>query len=390
MKIAIIFDGLGYGGIERVGIDYIKIMKNLGHEVDAYNLNLNYNEMRTELTNICSLKEYKFSPKICPELYTYGVKKWWWGKYAYPIINILLRINLLFKKMIFRIKSDEYDLVIAFAGHINDLTFVANNFLKTNKKMCWLHGSLAEYLLICSGYGDLYRKIKNLCVLSNYADYSALNGNKFLNNLKINKIYNPTYIKGKKLNQQVIDKLNTEYGKFILMVGRFTRQKDQITVVKAMKILKEKYKCNRKLLLVGDGEERNKIEKCVKELNLEDTVVFMGARSDVENFYSAASVFVHSSPSEGLPTVLLEAMTYELPIVATNSLPGVPEILENNTFGLICKVGDEIKMAEQIYELLQDKELYCKFQKKGSERIKSFSPEVITQQLKKILDDLID
>lgn len=389
MKIAVVFDGIGFGGIERVGIDYIKIMSNLGYEVDAYNLNPTSNEMEIELKEYCKVINHSFPHKLCPELYSYGVKKWWWGMYAYPIVNIGLTILLTIRRIFKKHRSKNYDVAIAFSGHFNDLTFVVGEFVKAEKKLCWLHGSLAEYLLIAHGFGNLYKKIKNLNSLSDYMQDSALIGNKYLMQLNINKIYNPVAILEKKVDKKVTDELKSKYGEFFLMVGRFTKQKDQLTVIKSMKIIKEKYGLNNKMLFVGDGDERVNAEILVVELGLEESVIFIGSRMDVQNFYSAAKLFIHSSPAEGLPTVLLEAMSFGLPIVATNSLPGVEEILQQNKYGLICPVGKEENMAESIYKLSTDEKLYDHYVKQGYVRIKDFQPDIIGKQLQKILDTLI-
>lgn len=389
MKIAVVFDGLGFGGIERVGIDYIRIMKDLGYEIDVYNLNPKYNQLEKELINICNIKYSNFSHKLCPELYSFGVKKWWWGKYIYPLISIILYIFLEIRKIYKKNYKIKYDIAIAFSGHINDLTFVAYNFIRADKKLCWLHGGLAEYLLICSGFGVLYRKIKNLCVLSKYGQEIALNGNKFLESLNIHQIYNPTYIQDKALNKEKIQELKNKYGNFLLMVGRFTKQKDQITVIKAIKVLKDEYGLEKKIVFIGDGEEKKKIKKLVKGMNLEEIVIFEGEKLDVQNYYKAAYLFIHSSPLEGLPTVLLEAMSYGLPIVATNSLPGVPEILKNNKYGLICEVGNEIEMAQQIYRLILDNELYDYYHKQSKIRIEDFQPTIISLKLKEIFKNLL-
>ena len=357
MKIAIVFDGLGFGGIERVGIEYIKIMRQLGHDVDVYNINPIYNEMEKELLELldkCQVMHHHFPHKLCPELYSYGVKKWWWGKFAYPIIYVGLSILLEIRKIFKKHRNKQYDLAIAFSGHINDLTFVANGFIRADKKMCWLHGSLAEYLLISHGFGTFYKKIKNLNTLSEWMQDAAIFGNKFLTGLNINKIYNPVSICSKKVDESFVNELKRKYGEFFLMVGRFTKQKDQITVIKAMKVLKDKYKINNKILFVGDGEERIKAENTAADLGMTESVEFIGSRQDVQNFYSAAKLFIHSSPAEGLPTVLLEAMSFGLPIVATNSLPGVEEILHQNKYGLICPVGKEDDMAESIYKIITD------------------------------------
>lgn len=389
MKIAVIFDGLGFGGIERVGIDYIKVMKQLGNDIDVYNLTPGANEMIKELPDGCKVINHRFSHKLCPELYSYGVKKWWWGKFAYPIIHSALSVLIQIKKIFEKYRSKNYDLAIAFSGHFNDLTFVSSGFVKAEKKMCWLHGSLAEYLLIAHGYGTLYRKIKNLNTLSDWMQDAAIFGNKFLLSLNINKIYNPISICDKKVDSNYVEELRRKYGDFFLMVGRFTKQKDQITVIKAMKVLSDKYEINNNLIFVGDGEERVKAEKIVSDLGMKENVVFMGSRNDVQNFYSAAKLFIHSSPAEGLPTVLLEAMSFGLPIVSTNSLPGVQEILHQNEYGLVCEIGKEENMAESIYRLIIDEQLYKHYVKQGYKRVKDFQPHIIAEQLQEIFNNLL-
>ena len=122
MKTAIIFDGLGFGGIERVGIDYSNMALELGYEVDVYNLNPSANGMVNLLSDKINYYPIRFSRKVCPELYSYGIQKWWWGKYAYALISFPLSLVQRIKKLF--IKRRKYDVAIAIAGHINDLSFV--------------------------------------------------------------------------------------------------------------------------------------------------------------------------------------------------------------------------------------------------------------------------
>ena len=164
MKIGIIFDGLKIGGIERIGINYIKLLLEIGHEVDVFNLNSSFCEMEQEIPLQCKIFHWKFPRILSPELYSKLVKKSVGFKVIYPLIYIGVSIVNLFYKGIFRMKETfrkQYDVVIAFSGHYNDLTFVSSNFLRCKKKMCWLHGALYGYALISDGYLNLYNKIKN-------------------------------------------------------------------------------------------------------------------------------------------------------------------------------------------------------------------------------------
>ena len=190
------------------------------------------------------------------------------------------------------------------------------------------------------------------------------------------------------INNDLVDELKKKYGDYLLMVGRLAKDKDQATLIKAIKVLKEKYDLNKYLLLVGDGSERENLEGLVRDLYLDDNVIFIGARYDVQNFYKGAYIYVHSSPAEGLPTVLLEAMFYGLPIVSTDSIPGVREILKEDEYGIITKVGDENDLAEAIARVCNDKELRNRLVLKGEERVKDFFPQTVIAQFEDYIGDL--
>lgn len=387
MKIGIIFDGLKIGGIERIGINYIKLLLEIGHEVDVFNLNSSFCEMEQEIPLQCKIFHWKFPHILSPELYSKLVKKSVGFKVIYPLIYIGVSIVNLFYKGIFRMKETfrkQYDVVIAFSGHYNDLTFVSSNFLRCKKKMCWLHGALYGYALISDGYLNLYNKIKNLIVLVDTFQEEVLLVNKQLD-LSIQKLYNPSFIAEKSIDKEKIAKLRKKYGKFLLMIGRLDKDKDQLTLIKAIEYIRDKYDFAEKLVLVGDGERKEELEDYVISNGLEETVFFEGSQIDVQNYYSAAYLFTHSSPLEGLPTTLIEALFFNLPIVSTDSLPGVREILGNNEYGLVVPVSDAEKMGEEIYRIYSDERLYHLYATKGKEKFEEFSPEKIKDTLKNIL-----
>lgn len=388
MRIAMVFDSMLYGGIERVGISYVKIMQELGHEVDVYILDPNVEEIVDELKNICTVDIINFSRFYCPEFYWKVAKRWNWGKYIFPWCYLVLMLVMPIMKIV-KGKSKKYDISIAFSGHINDLTYVANNFVKAPKHIAWLHGALYGYYLISPGFEFLYRKIHNLVSLSSMGDIDCKTIEKY-DEKNIVKIYNPIFTKRNKLNEGKVNYLREKYGEFLLMVGRISKDKDHETVVKCMKCLTEAYGRSNKIVFVGDGILKDDIANLVRRNKLEDIVIFEGTCSDVENYYSAAKIFVHSSPLEGLPTVLLEAMVFGVPIVATDSMPGVREILGNNKYGLICEVGDYNAMAHQINLLLTDEKLYSRYANLGKKRIKDFDPAIISRQLEKYLQSVYE
>ena len=138
MKIAMVFDGLQVGGIERVGADYVKLLQQLGHKVTIFNLNPKLNDMEKEYRNECDIIPINFPRKLAPEQYTKLIKNNILGQFVYSFVYIaMLLINFLYKIIYHHrhILKQKYDLAIAFSGHYNDLTFVASGFVKCKKKM---------------------------------------------------------------------------------------------------------------------------------------------------------------------------------------------------------------------------------------------------------------
>lgn len=387
MKIAFVLDGVGTGGIERVGTRYVKLLTRLGHSVDLYNLKPQFAEMEKNYIDVNHIYHKKFSIWMMPDQYILMVKRWWWGKYLYPICYAFSTILLYAYRMTMG-RRKKYDLAIAFSGHFFDLNFITKNFVISDKKLCWLHGSLMEYLVTASTYGDQYRKIKNLCVLSEANQNSALSMNKFMTNLNINHIYNPIDVENKNINFDHVNELKRQYGDFLLMIGRFENDKDQKSIICAYKIMKDNNWCSDKLIFAGDGSTKMECIRLTEELGLQDDIVFVGNRTDVQDLYTAAKLFIHSSPAEGLPTVLLEAMKYGTPIVATRSMPGVEEILEGDTYGLQCNVADPEDIADKIRTMLDDEALRNHYIKQGNIRIQDFSYEKIRGQLNYIIESL--
>lgn len=394
MKIILVVDGMGVGGIERVCIDYTRLFLKLGYDVTVLNLNFRKNMLEKELPDNVKVLHFNFPRFMAGEQYAQLIKKNAFGRFIYPTIFVILRFLEFFIGLLYKIfDRQKYDIAIAFSGHFNDLTFVADNILRTNKKLAWLHGALYEYLLMSDGYFNLYKKIINLVCLVDDAQDEALiyNHNK---NLNINKLYNPTTISERKINLGKVNALKNKYGKFILMVSRFEYpHKDQYTVCDALRIIREVYNKNIDLVFVGSGPDEDNVKAYVKRFS--DDVIkhihFLGTQVDVQNYYEAAYLLVHASiAGEGLPTVQLEALAYQLPQVVTDSKVGPREILGDNEYGLLCKVKDPDDMAKKINLLLDNRSLYRHYEKVSKERYHDFQPNSIKMKLQEILENIME
>lgn len=386
MRIAMVFDGLGFGGIEKVGATYAQILVGAGHDVTVVNLQPAHNELACIFPAECEIVEAAF-PDVClPDHYLPMVRRWRWGKYAYPLAYLLSSGALHARKFIGSFsRTGSYDVAIAFSGHIRDLSYVAYGLVRAKKSIAWLHGSLADYMILSYSFGDLYRRIGTLCALSTEKQEYVFNACHYLRDeVEITYLPNPLPPE-KSVDDNRVSQLQSRYGQFLLMVARFGKDKDQATVIQALADLKRRYGLIIPVVFVGDGETMQQCRELAAELDVADQVHFEGARTDVDEYYEAATVGVLSSPAEGMPMVLLEAMRAGLPLVATRALPGVPQLLGNDEFGLLCAVGDSEDMADKLFAMWSDEKLRSYYREQGLRRAADFSADAIGAKLAEVL-----
>lgn len=142
----------------------------------------------------------------------------------------------------------------------------------------------------------------------------------------------------------------------ILSVARLHPVKGLEYLIRACKILKEKrnhFKC----LIVGDGEERAKLERLTEDLQLKDFVFLEGAKAheEVENYYAWAKVFVQPSLQETMGVAAMEAMAHGIPVIATD-VYGVPELIQHGGNGYLVKPKDPEGIARYLEILLSNDE----------------------------------
>lgn len=143
---------------------------------------------------------------------------------------------------------------------------------------------------------------------------------------------------------------------FVLVyVAEFIRRKNHQFVIKAAKKLHEKIP-NLKILLAGRGVLRKRMEAMVKELGIEDTVIFLGFRKDIQNVISMADIGISASRQEGLGLNLIEEALLGLPLVATEDR-GHKEIIDHDSNGFLFAQGDEDTFVRQIEQLYLNEDL---------------------------------
>jgi glycosyltransferase involved in cell wall biosynthesis len=125
--------------------------------------------------------------------------------------------------------------------------------------------------------------------------------------------------------------------------GRLRPQKDFPTLLRAFEQVRAKRPA--RLLVLGEGPERERLEALVRELRITEDVSLHGSTTNPYAYMARACAFVLSSRWEGLPTVLIEAMSCGVPVIATDCPSGPREILANGRYGKLVSVGDADGLA---------------------------------------------
>jgi len=157
--------------------------------------------------------------------------------------------------------------------------------------------------------------------------------------------------------------------KIIVHVSNFRKVKRVQDVIHVFAKVQSRIPC--KLMLIGDGPERQKMEELCREVGLCDEIRFLGKQDAVEELLAVADLFVLPSQNESFGLAALEAMACEVPVVSTN-IGGLPEVNIDGSTGYLCNVGDVDEMAEKAISILENEETHQKFREAAFEHAKTF------------------
>lgn len=149
----------------------------------------------------------------------------------------------------------------------------------------------------------------------------------------------------------------------IVMVARFSPQKDQSLLLKALAGIDKPFE----LLFVGDGSTRKQVESLTRNLGLEKQVKFLGSRSDVEQILQDTHIFVLSTNWESFGLVSVEAMRAGLPVVVSD-VGGVSEVVVEGETGFLVPKADVVAMQERLTQLIADTDLRIRMGDAGRKR----------------------
>lgn len=134
-----------------------------------------------------------------------------------------------------------------------------------------------------------------------------------------------------------------------------------------------------KLLLIGDGPERQNIEALCRDMGTCQDILFLGKLRNTEELLPLGDIFLLTSETESFGLAALEAMASAVPVISTNA-GGIPEVNEDGRTGFLSEVGDVDKMAADSLKLLKDEALHQRFKQQAREQAERFDLSFIMPQ----------
>ncbi len=173
----------------------------------------------------------------------------------------------------------------------------------------------------------------------------------------------------------------TDESPLIGCVGVLLPDKGQDSLIRALAAIRPEFP-SVKLLLVGDGPDKPRLQNLAAKLNVTDAVIFAGFVSAMESVYPALDLFAFPSRFEGLGTSLLSAMSYAIPSVAFRTC-AFPEIIEHGRSGLLAEINNDESLANSMAAILRNPEIALQIGRAARQRIdqKFSAPKMVDNML---------
>lgn len=363
-KVLFLINNLGGGGAERVLVNLVNNMEFTKFDVTV----------RT-LIDKGENKQFLSSQVNYESVFKNGFRG----------INYL---RLLPKKYIYnKVAHGIFDVIIVYLHGV--LTKIIANAPKEQKTIAYLHANMTQSPFIKSfktkdkiqncfkTYNAIISVSKS--VEDSFKEVSGLNE-------KLHVIYNTFNVK--KIIESSLESVETGIYEDnvlnIISVGKLNKVKGYDRLISVMGKIKNDG-INFNLIIVGEGAERENLEKIIQDNELENKVKLIGFHVNPYKFIDKSDLFVSSSLSEGFSSVVAESIILGIPVLTTETA-GMKEILgENNEYGIVVN-NDENSLYESLKKLLLDKELLNHYKLKANERSSFFSTEKSVKDVENLIE----
>lgn len=354
-KIGFCIDSLETGGAERLLVDIVNTL----YETKEYEIHI--------LTKLKS-NSYFFNLIKDKIKYDFLLEKKSKGFFSKTRDSIKKKIN--FKKF-----SKKVDIIIDFLD--GDFCSYIKN-IKNKKKIVWLHSSYKNLLIRKKNIDEKLQNYDKILVISDDMEKELFDLRKDLKNIyKIDNFINCLEI-DKKLKENL--KINFDFNqKYFFTACRLNEeQKDIRTLIEAFSL----YKGEEKLVIAGDGPDREMLENLCIEKNLNDKVIFLGMIDNPFPLMKNSQAFILSSKVEGFGLVLVEALYCGTKVISSDCPTGPSQILLNGEAGELFEVSNVDQLLNKL-EIIHNKE-YNKA--KIEETLKRYTRENFINNFRKVIE----
>lgn len=380
------------GGVQRVvsvlsneliktyNVDIVCVAKNVIEDRTVYNLNKDITvHIKPDLLdkNIFARIYSRFIREINSRSKIFENKK-----------NLNYLINIYYPKkhqerLIKFINSKDYDIVIGVEGYLSIILGIIAPKINP-KTIGWQHNSFDAYLKNKNRYywkqNEIFKRF--IPQLDRYVVLTNHDKEMFVKNLgiKSNVIYNP-----KSFTSNLKSSVNNQR---FLAAGRFTYQKGFDLLVESFYEF-SKHNSEWKLVLVGEGEDRDKIKSLIENYGLQDRISIEPFTNNIQKYFLNSSGLLLSSRWEGMPMIVLESMELGVPIISYK-ISSSKELIENNVDGILVNKFDTKEFAQAMIKLANSYELRKEMSCNAINKSKSFQIDVISLKWKEIFYELLN
>ncbi|MBR5220212.1 MAG: glycosyltransferase [Clostridia bacterium] len=390
-KVLFVINTLGRAGAETAMLELLRRMNSDEYQISLYVL-MNQGELVHDIPNHVTLLNSNFNDR--PVLTSQGRKELLRFSLSrslkhhslikntgYILINLFRMIQqgqIHKDKLIWKIISDgsdyfseEFDIAIAYLE--GGATYYVANHVKAKTKIAFVH---VDYHL--AGYDrfldqNCYREIDHIFTVSDEVKSSFLNVYpECENRLSVfHNLLNKDRILDKSLQNEGF---SDDYSGFrILTVGRLTIQKAFDVSIHAMKLLKE-HGANVRWYVLGEGDQREFLEKLISELKLEKDFLLLGNQPNPYPYYKQTDLYVHASRFEGKSIAIQEAQILGCPILVSDCNGNREQVIDG-VDGAVCELNAQ-SICKHILELINSPDLRTKYGNAASNKLQQNEAEL--------------
>ena len=350
LKIAIITSSLGGGGAQKSSANLSFVLSKLDYDVHIISIlnQIDY-EYQGKLLNLGKLKDQNDS-----------------------IFGKIKRFRLFYNYL----KSENFDYIIDSRARPTFFKqLIVNTFLYQNHKVIYIIHNyfLKRYLPSSTTLAKLlYGKANKLVCVSKEIENLVVKSHGFKN---ITTIYNPVV----NYSNEILEVSFNLPQKFILYFGRINDKVKNISLLIDGYNQSKLARNNTKLVILGDGPDITYLKQKTVDLQLQHQIVFLPYCADPSSIMKRALFSVLSSRYEGFPMVLIESLSFGIPVVSVDCKSGPSEVINHKKNGLLVDNHNPIALADAFNEFIENKKLYNHCKEQAKQSVEKFSADIISK-----------